>query len=132
MPGEPQRQRCVLLDGQLGQQLAVLKHVPEPLSPQRRQLLVPERSVLPAFEAHRTGGRRQHSGQAVQQRTLAGPAAAGDRHDLTGHECEIGTLHGELRAVPDIDAPRAEYGGRIRGHRGGSSFSPGDGRTQRL
>ncbi|GGU47177.1 hypothetical protein GCM10015534_57150 [Streptomyces diastaticus subsp. diastaticus] len=49
----------------------------------------------------------------MQQGTLAGPAAAGDRHDLSRHERQVDAPHGTLSAVADLNVHGTEYGGGL-------------------
>jgi hypothetical protein len=93
LSGQAKRQGCIFLDGQLGEQFAVLEDEPEPLAAERAEFLVGQLSEDAPLESDLAARDGQHSGQAVKQRRLARAALPADRRDLT-------TTEGDLR-VPD-------------------------------
>lgn len=109
LPGQAQRQRGVLLHGQLGEQFAVLEDEAEALAAQRTDFVVAEPAECPVLEPHLTACGGQHARQAVQQRGLAGTALPGDGHDLAAGDREVGVTDGQLRAVGEVDSRGTEY-----------------------
>ncbi len=97
-PGQAQRQGGVLLDGQLGEQLAVLEDETEAFTAQRADLVVGEIAERPSprtAPAPRVAG--STPGKAVQQRGLPRTALPGDRRDLPRRDREMGVTDGWLR-----------------------------------
>jgi hypothetical protein len=109
LPSQAQRQGGVLLHGEFRQQLAVLEDESEPFPAERADLVVGEIAEHPPFEPHVPTSGRQHAGETVEQRGLAGTALSGDRHNLPDGHRDVGVEDGRLLAVGEVDSVGNKY-----------------------
>jgi hypothetical protein len=120
--GQQQRQRDVLLGGQLGDELTGLEHEPEPVPAQLAAPVISQGvQPLPAEPDLPLVG-NQDAGQAVQQRRLARPARPHDREDLTPAHDHAGAaqrrrLAEGLHDIPGLDSHPLAGGRLAAGHR---------------
>ena len=118
---EKERQRDVLLGGQLGHELAELEDEAEAITPQPGALRLPHRVEALAVEVDLTGVRDEDARQAVEQGRLARAARAHHGDDLAALHREAGPAkrrglaEGE-REVPRLDdrASGLDRGGTVR------------------
>ena len=88
---EQERQRDVLLSGELGDELAELEDEAEAISAQPGALLFAHRVESLAVEGDLTGVRDEDAGQTVEQGRLARAARPHHREDLAALHREAGT-----------------------------------------
>src|SRR5262249_4778407 len=91
-PGELERPRDVLLDGQGGNQVEGLKDESDLAQAKIRELMVGEDAEARSLHHHFTGLRRVEAGHEVQERRLTGAARPHHRDEVSLPYVEIETL----------------------------------------
>ena len=105
---EQERQRDVLLGGQLGHELAELEDEAEAITPQPGALRLPHRVEALAVEVDLTGVRDEDARQAVEQGRLARAARAHHGDDLAPFHRELGPAkrRGLTEGEHEVSSPR--------------------------
>ena len=97
----------VLGDGEVGEDAAILGHVPEPAPCARVRW---QRAHVLAVEQHLPAHARAESHGRPQQRCLAGAVAPDERHDLAGRDGQVDVEQDLRVAVERRDAPQFQRG----------------------
>ena len=109
-PGQAQRQRRVLLRGELRQQVVLLVDEAQVPVAQRRQLPVRQRVDAPPGQLHRARVRAVEAGQQMQQGALAAAGHADHGRALAGGDLEVEAaqhLHPQRARAEGLGEPRA-------------------------